>query len=88
MHRLYRFAYAMPFYQNVQGTKIIVFGNESHAALARYFAVLGTWTVLLVGLLCVGQWVEWRRVVGGQSAGSESLEVEVTQDASASSVKV
>lgn len=84
MHKFYRFAYAMPFYQNVQATKVILFETERRNALARYFGVLGAWVVLMLGLLVGAQWMEQKRVRprGVQSsAHDERHEQESSDDA-------
>lgn len=61
MQRFYWWGYGWPFYQNVQATKIIMYGNQPTHILGRYFGVLIAWAVVNVVALILCSWVERRR---------------------------
>lgn len=51
MQRFYRWGYAFPFYNNVQATKVILYGIQPNEFLGRYFGILFGWVgVNLVGV--------------------------------------
>ena len=61
LQRFYWWGYGWPFYQHVQATKIIMYGNQPTHILGRYFGVLIAWAVVNVVALILCSWVERRR---------------------------
>jgi hypothetical protein len=66
MQPFYRWGYAFPFYQNVQATKIILYGILPNHFLGQYFGVLFAWSGVNLVFLPFCMWVERRRFEKGK----------------------
>lgn len=59
MHGFYRYGRAMPFFQNAQVSKIVLYGFEDAQTIGRCLAVLSAWVAVMVPALWRVQYRDW-----------------------------